>query len=111
MVTSTGVVGLESPLIANLRALLVMLRVNGHWGRLVASPGAWVGVSRGWPVGLGGRGWEEFLLGRGMFSRWGGEGGAGHTLGEEKIAKEKNAKLKLRCLATHWPTYVYDIYK
>ena len=41
----------------------------------------------------------------------GGEGGAGHTLGEEKIAKEKNANLKLRCLATHWPTYVYDIYK
>ena len=56
MVASTGVVGLESPLMANLRALLVMLRVNGHWGRLVASPGAWVGVSRGWPVGLGGRG-------------------------------------------------------
>ena len=69
MVASTGVVGLELPLIADLRARLVMLRVNGHWGRLVASPGAWVGVSRGWPVGLGGRGWGEFLLGRGMFSR------------------------------------------
>ena len=111
MVASTGVVGLELPLMADLRARLVMLRVNGHWGRLVASPGAWVGVSRGWPVGLGGRGWGEFLLGRGMFSRWGGEGGAGHTLGEKKIAKEKNANLKLRCLATHWPTYVYHIYK
>ena len=93
MVASTGVVGLESPLMANLRALLVMLRVNGHWGRLVASPGAWVGVSRVWPVGLGVGGGGNFWWG-GECSRGGGGGRCGAYLRGGKDCERKKCELK-----------------